>query len=136
MELIKITPNKERAKNILNMTSLIEERVKIQDKAKMASLILSDYYEIIKELITAVLLTDGYKTLSHKDLVDYIKENYKNFSQQEIAVLDNLRVLRNKIAYEGYQIENSYLSRNEPLFKAIIEKLKLILEKRLRWLTI
>ena len=132
MELIKITPNKERAKNILNMTSLIEERVKIQDKAKMASLILSDYYEIIKELITAVLLTDGYKTLSHKDLVDYIKENYKNFSQQEIAVLDNLRVLRNKIAYEGYQIENSYLSRNEPLFKAIIEKLKLILEKRLR----
>ena len=98
----------------------------------MASLILSDYYEIIKELITAVLLTDGYKTLSHKDLVDYIKENYKNFSQQEIAVLDNLRVLRNKIAYEGYQIENSYLSRNEPLFKAIIEKLKLILEKRLR----
>jgi len=130
MELIKITPDKERAKNLLKMISLIEERVKIQDKAKMASLILSDYYEIIKELITAVLLIDGYKTLSHKDLVDYVKENYKNFSQQEIAVLDNLRVLRNKIAYEGYQIENSYLSRNEPLFKTIIEKLKLILKER------
>lgn len=132
MELIKITPNKERVKSILEMISLIEERVKIQDKVKMASLILSDYYEIIKELITAVLLADGYKTLSHKDLVDYIKENYREFSQQEINVLDNLRVLRNRIAYEGYQIEGSYLNRNESLFKTIIEKLKSILKNKIR----
>jgi len=133
MDLIKITPNKERAKSILEMVSLIEERIKIQDKVKMASLVISDYYEIIKELITAVLLIDGYKTLSHKDLLDYLKEKYKNFSQNEISLLDNLRVLRNRVAYEGHKIESSYLSRNESLFKQIIEKIKRILEKRLRW---
>jgi len=132
MDLIKITPNKERAKNILEMVSLIEDRIKIQDKIKMASLVISDYYEIIKELITAVLLVDGYKTLSHKDLIDYLKEKYKDFTQHEISVLDNLRILRNRIAYEGYKIESSYLSRNEDLFKQVIEKLKGILEKRLR----
>jgi hypothetical protein len=132
MDLIRITPNNDMAKNIVNMTSLIEDRIKVQDKIKMASLIISDYYEIIKELITAVLLVDGYKTLSHKDLIDYIKEKYKDFSQQEIAVLDNLRILRNRIAYEGYQVENFYLSRNETLFKTIIEKLKIILKKRLK----
>ncbi len=132
MDLIKITPNKERAKSILEMVSLIEERIKIQDKVKMASLVISDYYEIIKELITAVLLIDGYKTLSHKDLLDYLKEKYKNFSQNEISLLDNLRVLRNRVAYEGHKIESSYLSRNESLFKQIIEKIKRILEKRLR----
>ncbi len=132
MDLIKITPNKERAKNILEVASLIEDRIRIQDKIRMVSLIISDYYEIIKELITAVLLTDGYKTLSHKDLIDYIKEKSKDFSQQETVVLDNLRVLRNRVAYEGYQIDSSYLIRNEVLFKTIIKKLKGILEKRLK----
>ena len=132
MDLIKITPNKERAKNILKMVFLIEERIKLQDKEKMASLIISDYYEIIKELITAVLLVDGYKTLSHKDLINYLKENYKEFSQQEIIVLDNLRILRNRIAYEGFNIEDSYLKRSETLFKSIISKLKIILKKQLK----
>jgi len=131
MDLIKITPDKERARNILSMISLIEERIKLQNAEKMTALILSDYYEITKELITAILLVDGYKTLSHKDLIDYIKENYKEFSQHEISVLGDLRVLRNRIAYEGFQIEKSYLNRNEDLFKSIILKLKKTLEKRI-----
>jgi hypothetical protein len=38
-------------------------------------------------------LIDGYKTLSHKDLIDYIKEKYKEFSIRELSVLDDLRVL-------------------------------------------
>ena len=63
MDLIKITPDKER--------------IKLQDRKRMTALILSDYYEIIKELSTALLLLDGYKTLSHKDLIDYVNTNYK-----------------------------------------------------------
>ena len=39
MDLIKITPDKERAKSILKMVYLIEERIKIQDKNKMSALI-------------------------------------------------------------------------------------------------
>ena len=131
MSLIRITPNKEMAKSVVEMVSLIEERIITQDKEKMASLIIADYYEIIKELITAVLLIDGYKTLSHKDLIDYIKEKYKNFSQHEIYVLDNLRVLRNRITYEGFKVESSYLNRNESLFKSIISKLKKELKEKL-----
>ena len=127
MNLLKITPNNERVKSILEMVLLIEERIMVQNKKKMASLIISDYYEIIKELITAVLLKDGYKTLSHKDLIDYIKERYDDFSHHEISVLDNLRILRNRISYEGYKIDISYLERNEDLFKSIIRKLKKVL---------
>jgi len=132
MDLIKITPNKETAKSILNMISLIEERLKTQGKTKMVSLIISDYYEIIKELFTVVLLIDGYKTLSHKDLINYIKEKYDEFSLHEISVLDNLRVLRNRVAYEGYKIDILYLNRNEDLFKSIIKKLKQIINKKLK----
>jgi hypothetical protein len=132
MELIKITPDKEKARSIVKMVSLIKERIKKQERDKMAALIIADYYEIIKELITAILLIDGYKTLSHKDLIDYIKEKYKEFSIHEISVLDDLRVLRNRIAYEGFFIEPSYLERNEPLFKEIIRKLENLIERKLR----
>ena len=76
----------------------------------MAALIISDYYEIIKEMITAILLLDGCKTLSHKDLIDYLKENYKEITSHELSLLDELRVLRNRIAYEGFFIEPSLLT--------------------------
>ena len=131
MDLIKITPDKERARNILKMISLLEERIKTQDKKKMTALIIADYYEIIKELITAILLTDGYKTLSHKDLIDYLKEKYSQFDTNDISNLDDLRILRNRVAYEGFFIESSYLNNNEPLFKDIIKKLKSILTDKL-----
>lgn len=132
MEIIKITPDKEKARNILKMISLIEERIKIQDKTKMTALIIADYYEIIKELITAVLLIDGYKTLSHKDLIDYLKEKYSEFRMHEISLLNDLRILRNRIAYEGFSIEPPYLNRNEVFYKQLIKKLKNIVIKKSR----
>lgn len=132
MDLIKISPDKERAISIFKMTSLLEERIKSQNKSKMAVLIVSDYYEIIKELITAILLTEGYKTLSHKDLIDYLKDKYSQFTANEISILDDLRILRNKITYEGFLIEVPYLNRNEHLFKDIINKLKDILNIKLK----
>ena len=132
MDLIKITPDKEKARNILKMVFLIEERIKGQDKSKMAALIIADYYEIIKELITAILLIDGYKTLSHKDLIDYIKEKYSELNMHEISVLDDLRILRNRVTYEGFFIEVSYLNRNEALFKRLILRLKTLIAKKLK----
>lgn len=98
----------------------------------MTALIIADYYEIIKELITAILLLDGYKTLSHKDLIDYLQKKYSEFSTGEISVLDDLRILRNRVAYDGFFIEISYLDRNEILFKTIIQKLKILIDKKLR----
>lgn len=131
MDLIKITPDKEKARSILKMTCLIEERIKTQDRERMAALIITDYYEIIKELITAILLIDGYKTLSHKDLIDYLKEKYSEFKAYETSVLDDLRVLRNRVTYEGFLVDLSYLDRNEPLFKFIIKKLRDLIKGKL-----
>jgi len=124
MNLIKITPDKERARSILKMISLIENRIKKEDKEEMAALIISDYYEVIKELITAILLVNGFKTLSHKDLFEYLEENYSQFTSNDFSILDSLRVLRNRISYEGFFVDLSYLTRNEFLFKEIITKLK------------
>ena len=110
MDLIKISPD--------------EERIKIQNKKKMAALIISDYYEVIKELLTAILLVDGYKSLSHRDLIDYLSRKYNEFGSYEISILNDLRVLRNKISYEGFLVSPDYLIRNEKVFKRLIKKLK------------
>jgi hypothetical protein len=131
MELIKISPDKERAKSLLKMVELIEERIKTQDKIKMSALIIIDYYEIIKELITAILFIEGYKTLSHKDLLDYIGKYHSEFNNQEMNILDELRILRNRASYEGLIIQSEYLERNESFFNKIIIKLKEIILKKL-----
>ena len=131
MDLIKITPNKEKARNILKIISLIEERLEGQDRIKMASLIIADYYEIMKELITAILLTDGYKTLSHKDLIDYLREKYSEFTAHQIFLMHNLRILRNRISYEGFSVEPSYLKRNEIFYKQLVHKLKTLVIKKI-----
>lgn len=132
MDLIRISPDKEKARNILKMVSLLKERVnKEKEKEKMTALVIVDYYEMLKELITALLLIDGYKTLSHKDLIEYLKEREKEFDTGEISVLDDLRVLRNRVAYEGFMIEPSYLIRNENLFKGLIKRLGELVENRL-----
>ncbi len=130
MSLIKITPDKERAKSILKMINLIEDRIKLQNKEKMSALIISDYYEIIKELATSVLLIDGYKTLSHKELFDYLVDKYSEFRSYN-HFFNDLRVLRNRVSYEGFFIDKDYLDRNEFLMKELINKLKKFVKLKL-----
>ena len=131
MDLIKITPDKEKVRSILRMVTLLEERIKNQVPKKMFSLIISDYYGVIKELLTAILLLDGWKTLSHKDLIDYLDQNYKEFNKHEISRLDNLRAIRNKITYEGFFASFEYLETNGIFFKDIINKLKIVITNKI-----
>jgi len=124
MSLIKVTPDRERIKSILEMTNLIQKRINILDKAEFSSLIIVDYYEIIKELITAFLLLNGYKSLSHIELISYLKKNCSDFTRGEIDLIDRLRIFRNRISYEGFGVPNFYLKENEGSYLKIIFKLR------------
>ncbi len=131
MSLIRTTKDKERVKSILEIVELIEKRISKEDKSKFSPLILSDYYEIIKELMTAVLLCDGFKTLSHKELIEYLELKYKEFNKSEILEIDKLRITRNRIVYEGFKIPQNYLTDYEFVFRLIIKKLKLLIKNKL-----
>ena len=87
---------------------------------------------MIKEAVTALMATDGYKTLSHEVLIGYLKEFYPRLSEAEIALTDQLRVLKNKIAYKGFFIGPDFLKRNEARIRAIVSKIKRILEEKLK----
>lgn len=131
--LIKITPDKERARSLIKLARLRYDKIKTFDEEKDSSLIAEGFYEVSKELITAILFIDGCKTLSHKDLIEYMNLNYGSyFSSTDINLLDQLRKLRNSIVYYGVFIESSYIKRNNKPIHVLISKLFKICDNKLK----
>jgi hypothetical protein len=132
--IIKTAPDREKAKSILKMVETTLEMINTIDSKRFSSHIVKEYYEVIRELVTVILLLDGYKTYgegAHKKLIEYIEKNYREFGGHEISLIDDLRVIRNKIAYNGFFIADDYLERKNKDILALINKLKIIIYKKL-----
>ena len=132
--LIKVTPDKEKAKSILKMVDTTIEMIKVIDITKFSSNITKEYYDVIRELISVVLLLDGYKTYgegAHKKLIEYLQTKNIGFSEYEILLIDDLRITRNKVAYDGFFVERDYIERKIRDIQKIITKLKEIIKKKL-----
>ncbi|KYK25250.1 hypothetical protein AYK26_02095 [Euryarchaeota archaeon SM23-78] len=130
MELIRIEPDKEKARSLLKLAELRESKLPKFKTETDSPLITETYYEICKELITAILFCNGYKTLSHKDLIDYILQ-FKDFKEEDIHRLDVLRKKRNRLVYYGVFTEPGFIKSNKAKYKEIIKKLKRILKEKL-----
>ena len=131
-EINKVVKDKEKAMSLLKLIELREKNIKNLEKEEFATLIVECYYEIIKELITAIMSVDGNKTLSHELLVGYIAKFYKEFSMFEINTMDQLRKTRNDIAYRGIIINMNYLERNEKSILKIIKALKETVKSKIK----
>ncbi len=127
----KIRPDNEKAKALLKMTELHEKRAQITPLPDMATLLVEEYYEIVKELITAITSCDGWKTTSHELLVGYLAKFYREFTTAEIALIDQLRQMRNDIDYRGIMINPEYVERNQVAIIDVIAKLKDVTNKRI-----
>ena len=132
--LIKITPNKEKAKSILKMVDTTIDMIGVIDITKFSSNVTKEYYDVIRELISVILLLDGYKTYgegAHKKLIEYLQTKNIGFSEYEILLIDDLRITRNKVAYDGFFVERDYIERKIRDIQKIIAKLKDIIKKKL-----
>jgi len=131
--IIKATPDKEKVKSMLNLINDREEFLSLVNTEKFPTIASEGYYEIIKELATALLLLDGLKSIgekAHKELIDYLS-NYEDISKEEIVLIDDLRIKRNKSSYEGKSIEKSYLENKKDRLLNIIKKLKRLVDNKL-----
>jgi hypothetical protein len=132
MDLIRIQPDKERTKSIMKMAEIRFRTLGSYKREEEVSLLAEGLYEVSKELVTALLFLDGYKTLSHTDLVEYRRANYKqHFTEYELGVFDEYRKNRNRIVYYGFFVEPSFVKRTKPVMEALIKKLKGICENKL-----
>ncbi|MDI6738667.1 MAG: hypothetical protein QME12_09245 [Nanoarchaeota archaeon] len=68
----EVEPDKQKISSIVKMC-LVRMRVvdRIELDAETASVIAEDYYEIIKELLTALLLKEGLKSDNHECLIRF-----------------------------------------------------------------
>ena len=139
MELIKITPDRERAKSLLDTVIVRLDAIRLlqkSDSRKFSSKIVEEYYECVLELITAIMSVDGFKTRSdaagsHIAAIEYLHENYKELDDGEIALIDDLRKKRAGITYYGRHVKEDYIELNRREIEGIIEKLRLIARKKL-----
>lgn len=119
-EIFKITKDEKRAKALFEMA---KERHRTITNLKEPYRILEEYYEIIKELITSIMYSSGFKTLSHKALVEFAEKNIRSLSKQDISLIDELRIKRNNIVYYGQKITLEFLKNRENSINKIIRVL-------------
>ncbi|GBE20163.1 hypothetical protein BMS3Abin17_00899 [archaeon BMS3Abin17] len=120
-EIFIISKNPIRAKALLDMA---KERLEDIKKETKTYKIIEQYYEVAKEIIISLMYSNGFKTLSHKLLIEYLEKNYsKFFDREEFILIDELRRLRNGIVYYGKRIDSIFLRNKESQIKKVINKL-------------
>ena len=130
-EIFKISKDKERAKDLFEMAKDRYNLLNIIPKDRVY-LMIEEYYEIIKELLTATMYLDGYKTLSHIKLIEYFSSNYNILDENQIRLIDTLRKFRIGVVYYGKRIKKEFLINNEGEIKRIISILMKFVNKRLK----
>jgi hypothetical protein len=132
--LVKVAIDREKASSILKMAEVTLELAKTIDADKYPSNLTKEYYDVIRNLISAILLLDGYTAHgegAHRTAIEYLHKNYKQFTMQEITAIDDLRITRNKIAYDGFFIQPAYIIRKRETIESIAKKLAAAVRSRL-----
>ena len=119
MEVIKTRKDRARAKSLIAMA---EDRLGDVGGYKPYKKV-EEYWDIAKELILAIMHAKGYNTLSHRAMVEWLDENFPEFSDPEIRILDMFRRARNDISYYGKRQKERILFEYESSILKIINKL-------------
>lgn len=132
--LIRVTPDKTKAESIIKMAKVTVEMIKTINVEKYPSNVVKEYYDVIRELMSVILLLDGYKVYgegAHKRIIEYIAKNCKQFSSAEITLIDDLRIERHKISYDGFFVKPDYITIRKEGITAVINKLESIIAKKM-----
>lgn len=126
-EIFRISKDTARAKDLIEMA---EERLNKVIKSipeSIAYKILEEYYEIAVQLMTSVMYSKGYKTLSHIALIKFLSGHGLNYN--EIKILDDMRKFRHGIVYYGRKEGGNFYINHKEEIKEIIEKLVNLADK-------
>ena len=118
---IKITPDKGKAKSLIETA---KERIESSNKdinEKNANYIFEDYYSSILEILHAIILFEGYKVNNHICLGYYIKEVTRR--EDLFRIFDDCRFKRNSLVYYGkrmdFDIAKLAIEKAKKLFKEL-----------------
>ncbi len=120
----EVKKNPEQARSLVELAKRRLESVEKRKDYEYPQLLIEDYYETIKELVSALIAIHGYKSYSHECLISFIRQFHPNtLASSQLRFLDDLRKLRSDILYRGREIAEDYLNRNSSEIERILELL-------------
>jgi uncharacterized protein (UPF0332 family) len=81
---------------------------------------VEDYYECVKELLTAYLLKNGLRSKNHQCLISYLLKNNPNL-EKEAYLIQQMSFFRNRLEYYGEDIPSEFLNENKEDFEKLIK---------------
>ncbi|MBI4159492.1 hypothetical protein HY500_04535 [Candidatus Woesearchaeota archaeon] len=120
----KIEVDNDRIKAITEKAMLRLKRAKnTKINQDTVSLVVEDYYEVIKELLVAYLLKNGLRSKNHQCLISYFYINNKDY-EGESYLISQMSFFRNRLNYYGEDIPMEFYEKNKKEFENIINIIK------------
>ena len=120
----EVRKNPEQARSLVELAKRRLESIEKRKDYEYPQLLIEDYYETMKELVSALIAVHGYKSYSHECLISFIRQFYPDtLASSQLRFLDDLRKLRSDILYRGREIAEDYLDRNSSEIERILELL-------------
>ena len=121
--IINVEVDNERILSIKEKTDIRLKRAKNTNIDKdSVSLIVEDYYEVIKELLLAYLLKNGLRSKNHKCLISYFYHKNPD-NESDARLISRMSYLRNRLTYYGESIEIEFYDTNKKKIDEIIKLL-------------
>ena len=116
---------------ISSLVEMAQKRLKFVKSIKVteenASFLFDDYYEIIKELLIALMLKKGMRSKNHQCLFTFFTKEFDY--DAEVNIIKQMSFLRNRLDYYGEPIEYAYFQENYKSFENIIDLLLQLIKK-------
>lgn len=130
MFIRKVETDPAKVKAIINAAEL---RLKYLENAALnrdnVSFIVEGYYEAIKELLVALLLSHGLRSKNHQCLISYFYHTYTKY-EAEAHLISQMSYLRNRLDYYGEPIELEFYEKNKQEFGSIINLIKKLIKQK------
>ena len=91
-----------------------------------ASIVLENAYEGIRESAQSLMSLKGYKPYSHEATISFIKEFYKEFTEEDINNFDRFRQLRSDSVYRAVHISKEEAELCLMFVQVFVNKVKKI----------
>jgi hypothetical protein len=119
--LRKVDVDLERVESIKNMALKRFERIKkSKSTSEEISFIVEDYYEVIKELLVAYLLKNGWRSSNHQCLISYLYKKHPEL-ENEVDLVSQMSFFRNRLGYYGEKVPRDFYESKKEEFDNLVK---------------
>ncbi|SRR3989344_5593639 len=122
----EIRPDSIDKQRIISLIKMSKNRIEFLSKTKMdsknASILLSNYYESLREICESIINLHRLKIYSHEAISIFLSRQLKDYNASEL--FDKYRRYRNRVNYYGEEIPYEICLQGKEDILSLIEGLK------------